>query len=219
VEGTIAGPKVLEHIVDTVLTFDSKSDQAYRLLRADKNRFGDTSEVGVFAMHANGFESVSDPSSYFLSERNVAPGSCLTVVLEGRRPIILEVQALANKSVFGYPKRTASGFDPNRLQLMLAIIERHLNIDVSSVDVYVNIVGGLKVREPSVDLAVCAAVISSIKGQALPDKLCLFGEVGLTGEVRKVFGFDQRIKAVERLGYQTVSFSASLSDMLKKVFK
>lgn len=214
-EGYIAGPKLLEHIVDTVLTFDAKSDRAYRLLRVEKNRYGDTAEVGVFSLGVAGLESVADPSRYFLSERQVAPGSVLTVVMEGARPLVLEIQALANKSVFGYPKRTASGWDPNRLQLILAILERHAGVSLAEHDVYVNVVGGLKVREPAADLAVAAAVVSSLKNQSLPENLCLYGEVGLTGEVRKVFWHDRRAEVVQRLGYSTLPFTASLKEVLR----
>lgn len=213
-QGTIAGPKVLEHMVDTVLTFDARSDRAYRLLRAEKNRFGDTTEVGVFTMTEKGFESIADPSSYFLAERSVAPGSALTMVMEGRRPIVLEVQALANKTVFGYPKRTAAGFDNNRLQLLLAILERHAKLPLNTFDVYVNSIGGLKINEPAADLAVCAAIVSSVKGVILPEKLCLFGEVGLTGEVRKVVQYEQRVKSAERLHYQILPYQASLVAVL-----
>lgn len=217
-QGTIAGPKMLEHMVDTVLAFDDRNDRSYRLLRVEKNRFGDTAEVGVFEMTPTGFVSIADPSHYFLAERNIAPGSVLTVVLEGQRPLVLEVQALANKTTFGYPKRAASGFDVNRLQLLLAILERHAGVSVSEFDVYVNVVGGLKVREPAADLAVCAAVVSSLRNQAVNERLCLFGEVGLTGEVRKVLAFDRRNEGVQRLGYQTIPYQTSLKKVLEGLF-
>lgn len=216
-QGTIAGPKVLEHMVDTVLSFDARSDRSYRLLRADKNRYGDTTEVGVLAMTEQGFTSIADPSSYFLAERSVAPGSALTIIMEGRRPIVLEVQALANKTVFGYPKRTAAGFDTNRLQLLLAILERHAGLPMNSYDVYVNSIGGLKINEPAADLAICAAIVSSVKGVTLPERLCLFGEVGLTGEVRKVVQYEIRQKAAERLNYQTINYQSSLKKVLAEL--
>lgn len=218
-QGTIAGPKVLEHMVDAVLAFDDQTDHSYRLLRAEKNRFGDTSEVGVFEMTSSGFVSISDPSHYFLAERNVAPGSVLTVILEGMRPLVLEVQALVNKTSFGYPKRAGSGFDVNRLQLLLAILERHAGVSLSEHDVYVNIVGGLTVREPAADLAVCAAVVSSLRNRAVEERLVLFGEVGLTGEVRKTVAYDRRAESVKRLGYTTRPFEPSLKKILGIIFE
>lgn len=217
-QGAIAGPKVLEHMVDTVLAFDDQTDHSYRLLRAEKNRFGDTTEVGVFEMTPAGFISISDPSHYFLAERNVAPGSVLTVIMEGMRPLVLEVQALVHKTSFGYPKRAGSGFDANRLQLLLAILERHAGISLSEHDVYVNIVGGLKVREPAADLAVCVAVVSSLRNRAVEERLCLFGEVGLTGEVRKIIAYNRRAESVTRLGYTTQPFQPSLKKVLEAVF-
>lgn len=216
-QGTIAGPKVLEHMVDVVLAFDDQTDRSYRLLRAEKNRFGDTSEVGVFEMTPAGFLSIADPSHYFLAERNVAPGSVLTVILEGMRPLVLEVQALVNKTSFGYPKRAGSGFDVNRLQLLLAILERHAGVSLSEHDVYVNIVGGLKVREPAADLAVCAAVVSSLHNRVVGERLALFGEVGLTGEVRKTVAYSRRAEAITRLGYTTLPFEPSLKKVLADI--
>lgn len=217
-QGTIAGPKVLEHMVDTVLSFDARTDRSYRLLRVDKNRFGDASEVGVFLMTSAGFESVTDPSQYFLAERNVAPGSVLTVVMEGARPLVLEIQALVNKTSFGYPQRTAAGYDKNRLQLILAIIERHVRLSMGDYDVFVNVVGGLKVKEPAADLAVATAIISSLKGKSLPENLVLFGEVGLTGEVRGVVAQEIRAKTAARLGYQTIPKQKSLQKILQSLF-
>lgn len=216
-QGLIAGPRVLEHMVDAVLSFDAQSDRSYRLIRVEKNRFGDASEVGVLAMTATGFEAVDNPAAYFLAERHVAPGSALAVVLEGNRPLVLEIQALCQKTSFGYPKRAASGFDANRLQLLLAILERHVKVPTSEYDVYVNVVGGWRVKEPAADLAVTAAVVSSIKNQALPEKLCLFGEVGLTGELRKVTHFDRRADTAHRLGYETKPFVNDLAELLRAI--
>ncbi len=213
--GQIAGPRVLEHMVDAVLSFDAQSDRAYRLIRVEKNRFGDASEVGVLSMSPSGFVAVSNPAEYFLAERRVAPGSSLTVVLEGNRPLVMEIQALCQPTSFGYPKRAASGFDANRLQLLLAILERHAGVPTGDHDVYVNVVGGWKVKEPAADLAVAAAVVGSIYGQSLPDKLCLFGEVGLTGEIRRVMHYDRRAEAATRLGYAVLPFTADLSGLLK----
>lgn len=215
-QGVVAGPRVLEHMVDAVISFDAQSDRAYRILRVEKNRFGDASEVGVFAMGSTGFQPVDNPAEYFLAERHVAPGSILTVVLEGNRPLVLELQALCHRSSFGYPKRAASGFDANRLQLLLAILERHVGVPVGEHDVYVNVVGGWKVREPAADLAVAAAVVSSLSGVAPAEKLCLFGEVGLTGEIRRVLQYDRRVETVRRLGYETLPFSADLKQVLQQ---
>jgi len=217
-QGMVAGPKMLEHMVDAVLAFDDQTDRSYRLLRAEKNRFGDTSEVGVFEMTPTGFVSISDPSHYFLAERNVAPGSVLTVIMEGMRPLVLEVQALVHKTSFGYPKRAGSGFDANRLQLLLAILERHAGVNLGEHDVYINIVGGLKVREPAADLAVCAAVVSSLQNRAVDERLCLFGEVGLTGEVRKTVAYSRRAESIARLGYTTRPFEPSLKKLLASIF-
>jgi DNA repair protein RadA/Sms len=214
-QGTIAGPRVLEHMVDAVMSFDSQSDRAYRLIRVEKNRFGDASEVGVLSMSPTGFVAVTNPAEYFLAERRVAPGSALTVVLEGNRPLVLEIQALCQPTSFGYPKRAASGFDANRLQLLLAILERHTGVATSDYDVYVNVVGGWRIKEPAADLAVAAAVVSSIASQSLPDKLCLFGEVGLTGEIRRVMHYDRRAETATRLGYEVLPFKADLRAILQ----
>lgn len=214
-QGTIAGPRVLEHMVDAVLSFDAQSDRAYRLIRVEKNRFGDASEVGVLSMSPTGFVAVTNPAEYFLAERRVAPGSALAVVLEGNRPLVLEIQALCQPTSFGYPKRAASGFDANRLQLLLAILERHTGVATSDYDVYVNVVGGWRIKEPAADLAVAAAVVSSIASQSLPEKLCLFGEVGLTGEIRRVMHYDRRAETAQRLGYQVLPFNADLREILQ----
>ena len=214
-QGQIAGPRVLEHMVDAVLSFDSQSDRAYRLIRVEKNRFGDASEVGVLAMSPTGFVPITNPAEYFLAERRVAPGSALTVVLEGNRPLVLEIQALCQPTSFGYPKRAASGFDANRLQLLLAILERHAGVATSDYDVYINVVGGWRIKEPAADLAVAAAVVSSIVSQSLPAKLCLFGEVGLTGEIRRVLHYDRRSETATRLGYEVRPFSADLAAVLR----
>lgn len=185
--GNLAGPKTLEHLVDTVLYLEGDRYHDLRLLRGIKNRFGSTNEVGLFEMTGKGLQEVPDPSKIFLENRAENPiGSCLTVTIEGSRPLLVEIQALVNKTHFGYPKRATSGFDLNRLQLLIAVLQKHAGIDLSEQDVYVNVAGGLKLKDPAIDLAVCLAIISSHKKKALPLDLVAFGEVGLSGEIRNV---------------------------------
>ncbi len=197
----IAGPKSLEHIVDAVLLFEGDRDGRYRLLRATKNRFGSTDEIGVFEMTSQGLREVKNPSSAFLETRSHAPGSIVTCVLEGSRPILIEIQALASKTHFPYPERRASGFDVNRLNMLLAVLEKNSNIKVSGVDIHINITSGLKIREPAADLAVLLAIVSSITGKSLPTDLAAFGEVGLGGELRPVRDPARRINEAKKLGF------------------
>jgi len=183
--GNLAGPKTLEHLVDTVLTLEGDRYHDLRLLRGTKNRFGATSEVGLFEMTEIGLSEVPDPSQIFLKNRSTnTVGSCLTVTLEGTRPFLVEIQALTNKTHFGYPKRATSGFDQNRLELLIAVLQKHAGLNLTEQDIYVNVVGGLKLRDPSVDLAVCLAVASSFKNIPLDPKLVAYGELGLSGEIR-----------------------------------
>ncbi len=203
-DGSVAGPKTLEHLVDTVLTLEGDQQSAYRLLRAGKNRFGTTDEVGIFEMLQTGLQGVENPSARFLEERTQNPGSAVTCIMEGTRPILVEVQALAEKSFFANPIRRTSGYDGSRLQMLLAIIGRRAGVAVSGFDVYVNVVGGMKIKEPAADLAICAAIISSIKDKALPQDSIVFGELGLSGEVRSVPFLERRIKEAERLGFSKV---------------
>jgi DNA repair protein RadA/Sms len=214
-EGTVAGPRTLEHLVDTVLYLEGDEHYQLRILRAVKNRFGDVSETGLFAMEAGGLQEVANPTDFLLSERVVAPGCVLTAVLEGNRPLLIEVQALTTPTVFGNPRRTSSGFDVNRLNLLLAILQRRGGIDLSAQDVYVNIVGGLKTKDPGVDAAVCLALASAVTGQALPENLCVIGEVGLAGEVRKVAGEQRRRKAIASLGYKVNKELQDISALVK----
>lgn len=200
-EGTVAGPRTLEHMVDVVLYLEGEARQELRVLRAVKNRFGDISEVGIFAMEEKGMEEVSNPAGYLLQERVRVPGSVLSAVLEGSRPMLIEVQALTTPSVFGYPRRTASGFDLNRLNLLLAVLQRRAGINLSNQDVFVNIVGGLKVKDPGIDAAVCLALASASKEVSLPEKLCVVGEVGLAGELKRVSQEERRNKEISNLGY------------------
>ena len=214
-EGTVAGPRTLEHLVDVVLYLEGESEHQLRILRAVKNRFGDVSETGIFAMEEKGLTEVSNPSSFLLSERVQVPGSVLSAVLEGSRPILIEVQALTTTSVFGYPRRTASGFDLNRLNLLLAVLQKRAGIDLSGQDVFINIVGGLKIKDPAIDAAVCVAIASAHHNKALSDKLCVLGEVGLAGELRRVNAQERRIKEAESLGYQTLPPVKDLRNLIK----
>lgn len=203
-EGFVAGPKMLEHLVDTVLYLEGDESLSFRLLRAVKHRFGVTDEVGVFAMTDRGLEAVANPSELFLlRERSPQPGTAVTVVLEGTRPFLLEVQALVSPTSFGYPKRLASGFDRGRLELLLAVLTKRTGLKLGTSDVHVNLVGGLKVKEPAIDLAVCLAVASGVLDRALPPSLVLVGEVGLGGELRIVSRLDERLREASKLGFHT----------------
>ncbi len=204
-EGGIAGPKVLEHIVDTVLYFEGDRRQVYRIIRAVKNRFGSTDEIGVFEMTGEGLKEVQNPSETMLAGRpqNVS-GSCAVCVMEGSRPLIAEIQALVSKTVFPSPKRTANGFDYNRIYLLLAVLEKRLGLRFSMNDVYMNVVGGLRLIEPAADLGAVLALISGIKDIPLPDELVAIGEVGLSGECRAVPSIEQRINEAARVGFTQI---------------
>ncbi|NLN82985.1 MAG: DNA repair protein RadA [Firmicutes bacterium] len=201
-EGNIAGPKMLEHMVDTVLYFEGDRHHNYRIIRAVKNRFGSTNEIGVFEMGAQGLIEVPNPSAMFLAERPLKePGSAVTALLEGTRPILGEVQALVSNSNYQNPRRLATGFDHNRLSMLIAVLEKRLNVFMGNLDAYVNVAGGLKISEPAADLSVLLALASSIKEQAIDPKAILIGEVGLTGELRNVNRLEQRLKEAARLGF------------------
>ena len=202
-EGAIAGPKVLEHIVDTVLYFEGDKGNPFRILRAVKNRFGSTNEIGVFEMQEAGLQEVDNPSQLFLSERpeNV-PGSVVTVSLEGTRPLLIEVQALVTASSFGVPRRTALGVDYNRVNLLIAVIDKRLGIHLGGMDIYVNVVGGLKIDEPAIDIAMIAAIVSSFKNQPVDKGIFTFGEVGLSGEIRAISQSEIRCREAIKLGFQ-----------------
>ena len=200
-EGNLAGPKTLEHLVDVVIHLEGERYQNLRILRGLKNRFGPTSEIGIFEMAQTGLVEVKNPSAKILEERpKDSIGSALSITIEGNRPFIIEIQALTNPTVFGYPKRTASGFDVNRLNLLIAVIQKYTGINLSNQDVYVNVIGGLKIKDPAVDLAVVSAIISSYNKTPLPMDAVYFGEVGLSGEIRKVTQAEKRQKEVEKLG-------------------
>ena len=201
--GEIAGPKVLEHIVDTVLYFEGERNQAYRILRAVKNRFGSTNEIGVFEMTEKGLEEVENPSAMLLSGRiSDVSGSAITCVIEGTRPILAEVQALVTTTSFGNPRRMSTGFDYNRLNLILAVLEKREGLYFSSLDAYLNIAGGLRLDEPAVDLAVAMALVSGVRDYPIPDDMVIFGEIGLSGEVRSIPRILERVKEAQRLGFR-----------------
>lgn len=200
--GDIAGPKVMEHIVDTVLYFEGERNQSYRILRGIKNRFGSTNEIGVFEMTETGLNEVPNPSAMLLSGRmsNVS-GGCITCIMEGTRPILAEVQGLATPSGFGNPRRTATGFDYNRLNLLLAVLEKRIGVNFSNHDAYINIVGGMRVDEPAADLAVALSLVSGMKDIPIDEKTIAFGEIGLSGEIRSVPRVNSRISEAARLGF------------------
>jgi len=210
-EGAIAGPKVLEHIVDTVLYLEGDLFHTYRLLRSVKNRFGATSEVGVFEMGENGLEEVANPSEAFLAERMVnAPGSAIAVTMEGTRPLLVEVQALTSTTSFGHPRRTANGIDLNRLLLLVAVLSKRVGLPLGDQDVFANVIGGLRIDEPASDLAVAVAVASSVRDSAVAADLVFVGEVGLSGELRAVGQLSARLKEASKLGFRRCVIPRSL---------
>jgi DNA repair protein RadA/Sms len=202
-EGAIAGPKVLEHIVDTVLYFEGDKGNPFRILRAVKNRFGSTNEIGVFEMQESGLQEVDNPSQLFLSEKpEDVPGSVVTVSLEGTRPLLIEIQALVTASSFGVPRRTAIGVDYNRINLLVAVLDKRLGMQLGGMDIYVNVVGGLKIDEPAIDMGIIAAIASSFKNRSIASELFTFGEIGLSGELRAISQPDIRIKEASKLGFK-----------------
>ncbi|MCR5153810.1 MAG: DNA repair protein RadA, partial [Lachnospiraceae bacterium] len=203
-EGTVAGPRMLEHMVDTVLYFEGDNSAAYRILRAVKNRFGSTNEIGVFEMVENGLKEVPNPSEYMLEGRpENEPGSVITTVMEGTRPLLVEIQALVCPTNFNMPRRTAVGVDYNRVNLLMAVMEKRLGISLAGCDAYVNVAGGMRITETGTDLAIVMALLSSYKNRALDSKTVVFGEIGLTGEVRNVSMTPQRVHEAEKLGYES----------------
>ena len=203
-EGQVAGPRVLEHMVDTVLYFEGDRYASYRLLRSVKNRFGPTHEIGVFEMSADGLREVANPSEYMLEGKpEAAPGSVVVCCMEGTRPMLVEVQALATKTSFGFPRRTASGCDFNRVNLLIAVLSKRLGMDMSDEDAYVNIAGGIRMNEPAIDLGIVLALVSSYRNKAVDEKTIVFGEVGLSGEVRGVTMPEQRVLEAKKMGYTT----------------
>ena len=201
-EGTLAGPKVLEHLVDVVLNFEGDRYGGFKTVRAVKNRFGSTNEVAIFEMVQEGLKEVQNPSAALLAERTNTDGSVILATMEGNRPILVEIQALATNSNYGYPKRTASGFDMNRLNLLIAVIERRTKLKLSDKDIFINVVGGMKLNDSAADLAVCMAIASAVAGRKLGEEYVVFGEVGLGGEIRSAFRADQRIAEAKKLGFK-----------------
>jgi len=219
-EGSIAGPKILEHLVDTVLYFEGERFHAFRLLRVIKNRFGAVSEIGVFEMKDSGLSEIKNPSEFFISFGQKEPGSAVAVTLEGTRPLLAEFQTLLSKTVYGYPKRTAGGYDLNRLQILIAVISRALRIPLGNLDVYMSVAGGLKIKEPASDLAVCLSIISAFHKKRINPKMAFFGEIGLLGEVRPVAKSSERIKEAEKLGFDYVIVAKGtkvVSDKIKVI--
>ncbi len=203
-EGSIAGPKVLEHVVDTVLQLEGDRYSGFKLLRSIKNRFGSTNETGIFEMLEKGLIQVDNPSASLLEERQISDGSVVLATMEGSRPLLVEVQALVNKTSYGYPKRAASGIELNRLNLLIAMLERRTKLKLEDQDIYINIVGGMKITEPGGDLAICMAIASAAKGMQLKKNAAVYGEVGLSGEVRHVAFAEKRIGEAAKMGFETV---------------
>lgn len=217
-EGTVAGPRVLEHMVDTVLYFEGDRHASYRILRGVKNRFGSTNEIGVFEMRQDGLREVENPSEFMLNGRpENASGSVVACSMEGTRPILLEIQALVCRSNFGMPRRTAAGTDYNRVNLLMAVLEKRLGLPLSNYDAYVNIAGGIRINEPAVDLGIVLALVSSYKNRPVPEDVLVFGEVGLSGEVRAVNMPEQRVSEAKKLGFQTCILPAVSLDAVKNI--
>ena len=211
-DGTLAGPKVLEHLVDVVMNFEGDRYGGFKTLRAVKNRFGATNEVAIFEMAEGGLKEVENPSAALLAERTNTDGSIILATLEGNRPLLVEIQALATKTNYGYPKRTVSGFDLNRLNLLIAVLERRTRLRLGEMDIFVNVVGGIRLNDSAADLAVCMAIASAVAGRKLGEEYVVFGEVGLGGEIRSAFRADQRIAEAKKLGFLHAIGPSSVKD-------
>jgi len=217
-DGNIAGPKILEHMVDTVLQFEGDRHYAYRILRTLKNRFGSTSELGIYEMTSEGMRGVNNPSEILITQKEDAlSGIAIAATIEGIRPLLIETQALVTQSVYGTPQRTVSGFDLRRLQLLLAVLEKRGGFHFGIKDVFINIAGGIKVEDPSIDLAIVCALLSSYEDVPLPQLICFAGEVGLSGEIRAVNRIEQRIAEAEKLGFEKIIVSKYNSKSLSKL--
>lgn len=214
-EGNLAGPRMLEHLVDTVLYLEGERFHDARILRAVKNRFGSINEVGIFTIEEKGLIEVKNPSELFLKERQSNPGSVVMVAMEGTRPILIEVQALVVPTHFGFPKRTSSGFDLNRLNLLAAVVSKKTYFNLGNFDIFINVIGGMKLSEPAADLAVCAAIMSSYKNKPINQNVCLFGEVGLGGEIRQVARSEARQKEAIALGFKVIPKLKDLNELIK----
>lgn len=211
-DGTLAGPKVLEHLVDVVLNFEGDRYGGFKTVRAVKNRFGSTNEVAIFEMDADGLKEVKNPSAALLAERTNTDGSVILATMEGNRPILVEIQALVVPSNFGYPKRTASGFDINRLNLLVAVIEKRTKLKLSDKDIFINVVGGMKLNDSAADLAICVAIASAVANRKMDENYVVFGEVGLGGEIRSAFRANQRIAEAKKLGFLHAIGPATIRD-------
>ena len=219
-DGTIAGPRVLEHMVDTVLYLEGERYFSYRILRGVKNRFGSTNEIGMFEMKGEGLVEIKNPSEILISERDDNPsGSCVVASMEGTRPMLIELQALTTLSVFGIPKRTANGLDYNRLAVLIAVLEKRANLNIGGQDIYVNVVSGIKLNEPSVDLGVVCVCASSFKNIPIPKDTVIMGEVGLTGEVRRINMIEKRLKEAEKLGFKRCIIPENNKKYLEEKYK
>lgn len=218
-EGSLAGPKILEHTVDTVLQFEGEKTYSYRILRAIKNRFGSTNEIGIFDMVEQGLKEVPNPSEIFLSQRSDSEsGTAIVATIEGTRPLLIEVQALVTPSGYSNPQRTATGFDYRRLQMIIAVLEKRLGINFREVDVFVNIAGGITLNDPAVDLAIAAALVSSLKDNPLEKDMIIMGEIGLTGEVRPISSIEQRLAEIQKLGFTKVVLPKANLSKLSRSF-
>lgn len=211
-EGTLAGPKVLEHLVDVVLNFEGDRYGGFKTIRAVKNRFGSTTEVAIFEMASQGLVEVKNPSEALLSERQNTDGSVIMATIEGARPLLVEIQALVNPTNFGYPKRTASGFDLNRLNLLIAVLEKRTKLSLQDKDIFINVVGGMRLNDSAADLAICMAIASAAAGRKLDEKIVVFGEIGLGGEIRSVIAPDRRIAEAKKLGFKNAIGPATIKD-------
>ena len=219
-EGTVAGPRVLEHMVDTVLYFEGDRFASYRIIRAVKNRFGSTNEIGVFEMHSDGLSEVADPSEYMLSGRpKDSSGSCVICAMEGTRPMLVEIQALVTGSSFGIPRRQATGCDIGRVNLLMAVLEKRMHLKLSECDAYVNVAGGMKMNEPAVDLGIALSIVSSFLDKAISEDMAVFGEVGLSGEVRSVTLAQNRVSEALKLGFGRIMVPSSNADNLTDIPK
>ena len=216
-EGSIAGPKILEHIVDTVLQFEGDRNYMYRILRAHKNRFGSTDEIAIYEMQSSGLREVTNPSEMLLSHTDMElSGVAVSATIEGIRPFLIEVQALVSTSAYGVPQRSATGFDIRRMNMLLAVLEKRAGFKLPQKDVFLNIAGGLRVNDPAIDLAVISSVLSSNLDLAIPSNICMTGEVGLSGEIRPVMRVDQRISEAEKLGFKRIIIPDFNSGMIDK---
>lgn len=215
-EGTVAGPRMLEHLVDVVVYLEGERSHDARILRTVKNRFGNTDEIAVMKMDEQGLLEVKNPGAIFLSETEALPGSATTVLLEGTRPLLVEIQALVTPTTFGYPRRTSSGFDLNRLNIIIGVLTKRAGINLGNQDVYISVTGGLTAREPAADLAVAMAIASSFKNKPLPEKTVYFSEIALTGELKKVMSADKRRKEAENLGYHVASNFKNINQAIER---